>query len=117
MLFQKCEKENIPLTVTTYNYIIKIFAEIDSKNNEEKVENVYKLLKSMANRGIKPNVRTLNAALRAISKLPSPVAENFMKHLCKEFKQLNIKFSLATYRYIISILVEKGNYDSLILFV
>nr|XP_034179190.1 protein PTCD3 homolog, mitochondrial isoform X1 [Osmia lignaria] len=109
MLFEKCENENIPLTVTTYNYIMKIMIEIYNKKNEEKVANLYKLLKSMAKRGIKPNIWTLNAALKLISTSPSLAAENLMKHLCKEFKQLNIKFSLASYRHIIKILVEKGD--------
>lgn len=108
LLFETCKQENIPLTVTTYNYVITTCGDSSAKKYENVMDLINNVLKTMNEQRVKPNVRTLNAILRITTKFPVNVAESYMKYICQEFKKLNIKYSLATYHYIARILALQG---------
>lgn len=72
----------------------------------------------MDKEGIRPDVRTLNAALKVAASISSRNdAERLVKHLFVEFKRLNIKFSLASYYYAICVFSRRGNYTFFVSFV
>ena len=109
LLYEQCKKENIPLNVTTYNYIIGLIPDNYEENNLKRKDILYDILASMDKEGIRPNVRTLNAALKVAASISSRNdAENVVKHLFVEFKRLNIKFSLASYYHAIRVFSRRG---------
>ncbi|XP_078053736.1 small ribosomal subunit protein mS39 isoform X2 [Augochlora pura] len=108
-LFKDCQANDIPLSINTYNCIIDTLVEYISNNDLELENSLYSILEDINNKGIAPDVRTLNAALAVVSSISEIVtAENIAKHLLVEFKRLNITFSLATYNYAIKIFTRAG---------
>lgn len=71
---------------------------------------MFDILKSMNEKKIKPNIQTLNAILNVIIKLKIKNHTDVIKHLLLEFKNINIKFSLATYYYVMQGFTSNGNY-------
>ncbi len=58
----------------------------------------------MAHAGIKPDVRSLNAALQSISRIPiSRVAREKASSLMSDFKSIGVKPSLGTYASLLKI--------------
>ncbi|XP_012146908.2 small ribosomal subunit protein mS39 [Megachile rotundata] len=109
LLFEKLKKENIPISVASYNYIITAFVEGSSKKVLGNIEAIYDILKTMNTQRVKPNVRTLNAVLKVIARFQPDVAETHMKYILKEFNKLNIKYSLATYYHILNTVGAKDS--------
>ncbi|XP_076651023.1 small ribosomal subunit protein mS39 [Halictus rubicundus] len=111
LLYEDCQKNDIPLNVNTFNYLIELLVETYSPEaGSESTRAVYNILKHMNNNGVQPNVRTLNAALSVASSMADiTAAENLAKHLLIEFKRLNIKLSLASYYYAIIIFTRAGD--------
>ncbi|KOX79803.1 hypothetical protein WN51_11414 [Melipona quadrifasciata] len=107
-LYQKCEEENIPLNITTYNYILWLIPDIFSRKNELKIENLFNIINIINKRKIKPNVKTLNNALNVIKVTNANNKGEIAKRFLMEFKRLNIKFSLATYYYTMYIFAENN---------
>lgn len=72
-----CQTENIPLNVHAYNYIIGLIPHLDTQNNLKKKEMLNDIFASMNQKGIRPNVRTLNNALSVAESLTaSELAED-----------------------------------------
>ncbi|XP_031842745.1 small ribosomal subunit protein mS39 [Nomia melanderi] len=112
LLYQKCIEDNIPLNVTTHNYVIRIHSELFQIVDYDSLLNI---LRRMNDKGITPNVRTLNAALYALSKLPDlEQAKTLAIHLLIEFKRLKVKLSLASYMHTIAIFTRerRSGYDA-----
>nr|XP_033324844.1 protein PTCD3 homolog, mitochondrial [Megalopta genalis]XP_033324845.1 protein PTCD3 homolog, mitochondrial [Megalopta genalis] len=110
LLFQHCQINDIPLNINTYNYIITVLPMLYRDDNLELESSLYNILRDMNDKKIAPNVRTLNAALSVASSISDIItAESLAKHLLIEFKRINIKFSLATYDYAISIFTRAGD--------
>ncbi|KAK1125637.1 hypothetical protein K0M31_005198 [Melipona bicolor] len=107
-LYQKCEEKNIPLNITTYNYILWLIPDIFIRKNELKIENLFNIINIINKRRVKPNVKTLNNALNVIKVTDANNKREIAKRFLMEFKRLNIKFSLATYYYIMYIFTEKN---------
>jgi hypothetical protein len=62
------------------------------------------ILTSMAHAGIKPDVRSLNAALQSISRMPiTRVAREKASRLMSDFKSIGVKPSLGTYTSLLKI--------------
>lgn len=101
-------EENIPLSVTSYNSIIKALVNYNTNKVEINIDFIYQILNMMNKNRVKPNVRTFNEILRRIAALPSNIAYVHMKHLYNVFKKLDIKFSLGSYHYILNIIAQKG---------
>lgn len=74
------------------------------------MEHVLKILESMNEDEIKPNIQTLNALLKMIIELKIDNFKDVIKYLIIEFKNMNIKFSLGTYYYIMLGFTIYGNY-------
>ena len=109
LLYEQCKKENISLNVSTYNYVIGLIPDHYERNNLKRKDILYDILASMDKEGIRPNVRTLNAALKVAASISSRNdAENLVKHLFVEFKRLNVKFSLASYYHAIRVFSRRG---------
>lgn len=108
-LYHECKEKDIPLNVTTYNYILALLPEIYGKKSTAKIDFMYDLLRSMNVKGVKPNVRTLNSALKAVMLFDS---KDIIKQLITEFKRMDIKFSLATYYYILFVYTQKDDVNS-----
>ncbi|XP_076295611.1 small ribosomal subunit protein mS39 [Lasioglossum baleicum] len=111
LLYEECKKNDIPLNVDTYNYLIELLIETyPPESCSESAKSLYEILKHMNTNGVRPNVRTLNAALSVASTFSNTTtAEHLAKHLLIEFKRLNIKLSLASYNYAITIFTRAGD--------
>ncbi|XP_076241741.1 small ribosomal subunit protein mS39 [Calliopsis andreniformis] len=108
LLYEKCQKEDIPLNINTYNYIIELIP-YAKKNDLEIKKLLFTTFELIDKKGLCPNVKTLNAALSVIASLSdNDLAENLAMHLIVEFKRMNIKLSLGSYYYIASIVSRKG---------
>lgn len=77
---------------------------------------MFDILKSMNQKKIKPNIQTLNAVLNVITKSKIENLTDVIKHLLVEFKNMNIKFSLATYYYIMKGFTNHSNYILFIIY-
>lgn len=77
---------------------------------------MYDILTSMNQKKIKPNIQTLNSILKIITALNIENFRDIIKYLLLEFKNMNIKFSLATYYYIIRGFINYGNYILFIIY-
>ncbi|XP_031367472.1 protein PTCD3 homolog, mitochondrial [Apis dorsata] len=108
LLYQKCKEKDIPLNLTTWNYVIILFEKIFNDKKKIKIDYLYDILTSMNQKKIKPNIQTLNSILKIITALNIENFRDIIKYLLLEFKNMNIKFSLATYYYIIRGFI---NYD------
>ncbi|XP_017796576.1 PREDICTED: protein PTCD3 homolog, mitochondrial [Habropoda laboriosa] len=100
-IFNKCSEADVPLNVTSYNSALLAIPAIMGKKNASKIQHVYDILRVMNKKGVKPNVKTLNAALRVFVQPPLENCSKYVKKILVEYKRLNIQFSLATYYYII----------------
>ncbi|XP_033174927.1 protein PTCD3 homolog, mitochondrial isoform X3 [Bombus impatiens] len=99
ILYDECKEKDIPLNITTYNYLLTLIPENFGYKHELKMKHLLDILNTINKKRIKPNVRTLNAALRMMKKNDEDIAFR----LIMDFKRMNIKFSLASYYYIIII--------------
>ncbi|XP_043247913.1 protein PTCD3 homolog, mitochondrial isoform X2 [Colletes gigas] len=109
-LYNKCLKEDIPLSITSFNYILASITQriAGSAINHKTV--IYSIFAAMTARGVYPNVITLNNTLKSVcSMVSASLARSVLNHLLKEFRRLNIKFSLGTYCYILQIICRGGD--------
>ncbi|KAJ8681671.1 hypothetical protein QAD02_017463 [Eretmocerus hayati] len=107
-LYQECQDKNIPLDVTTYNSLIEITHILKDKSDEQKLM-IQKFFATMAQKNVKPNVNTLNAALKCVSHLGNPSDhQDFALNVLGEFKFLGIEPSLATYYYLLKIYYDRN---------
>lgn len=111
------QKKNIPFNLTTWNNIIILFSKVFNKRKVKiEMEHVLKILESMNEDEIKPNIQTLNALLKMIIELKIDNFKDVIKYLIIEFKNMNIKFSLGTYYYIMLGFTIYGNYILFIIY-
>lgn len=116
-LYEECKKKNIPFNLTTWNNIIILFSKVFNKRKVKiEMEHVLKILESMNEDEIKPNIQTLNALLKMIIELKIDNFKDVIKYLIIEFKNMNIKFSLGTYYYIMLgfTIYDHNSYDNFI---
>ncbi|XP_071865828.1 small ribosomal subunit protein mS39 [Bombus fervidus] len=108
LLYHECKEKDIPLNITTYNYLLMRIPELFGHKSELQIEHLFDVLNAINKKRIKPNVRTLNAALRVIRFSQLKNGEDIAKRLLMDFKRMNIKFSLASYYYIMLIFMEEN---------
>lgn len=102
----------IPISVTTYNQLIQIVP-ILKDNNEERKVTLLSFLQDMAKSGVKPNVGTLNAALKCVSTFSiQGTAKELALSLIAEFKTIDIEPCLASYYYILLIFCRPSKYHT-----
>ena len=97
-MYCKCLDEKIPLCLTTYNHIISLVHLLKDGDDERNVL-LINVLKDIAKAGLKPNVKTLTAALKCVSYMSSN--KNLALSLLAEFKTLNIVPNLGSYYYLL----------------
>lgn len=115
-MYQECKEKDIPLNITTYNYLLMLIPENFGYKRELKMKHFFEILDTINAKRIKPNVRTLNAALKVIRISQLKCDENIAYRLLMDFKRMNITFSLASYYHIMLIFTEKSNYSLLMVF-
>ncbi|XP_068978689.1 small ribosomal subunit protein mS39 isoform X2 [Bombus flavifrons] len=108
VLYQECEEKDIPLNITTYNYLLRLIPENFNHNCELAMKYLFDILNTINKKRVKPNVRTLNAALSVVIKTQKKNNVDITHRLLMDFKRMNIKFSLATYYYIIVIFTQNN---------
>lgn len=98
-LYERCKEADIPLNVTTYNYVFKSISLMHFQDDKQRITLTLDILKSMNEKGVKPNVRTLNAALKFVSGVEGPTTFANVQMLIAEFKRIGVECSLASYYY------------------
>lgn len=101
LLYSKCIKEQIALNVYAYNGLIRTIPFLHGlTQNAGNI--VLEKLSEMSTNGIRPNINTLNAALKTVYTFKSyEHAMGFIQSLLKEFKIIGIKPSLASFSHIL----------------
>ncbi|XP_043266912.1 protein PTCD3 homolog, mitochondrial [Venturia canescens] len=98
-LFEECEKNNIPLSITAYNHLIQLVTFVKDGLVERK-QMLVEFFRKIANAGLSPNIETFNSALRVITAMQNPgPTKDLARTLFVEFKNIGIKPSLASYYF------------------
>lgn len=108
LLYYECKEKDIPLNITTFNYLLMRIPELFGYKSELQMKHLFDILNTINKKRIKPNVRTLNTALKVIKSSQPTNDEDIVKRLLMDFKRMNIKFSLASYYYIMLIFTEEN---------
>lgn len=114
--YKQANDLNLSLNVEAYNALISSSYNLH-QTNEERWKTIVDILKNMNNNQIRPNVGTLNAVLKQISKyrfwnLNFDVAKKTFNEFAFKF---NIKPTLATYHHLLTIFYRnKSSRSSLI---
>lgn len=108
-LFQEALDKNLDLDVATYNSIIQVVNFL-KESGEMRWELGQEIMRTMASRGVRPNLDTLNASLFLITTIGGyRQSRTFALQILAEFKELSIKPSLASWFHILSIFCrERG---------
>ncbi|XP_048268623.1 protein PTCD3 homolog, mitochondrial isoform X3 [Bombus terrestris] len=109
ILYHECKEKNILLNITTCNYLLALIPETFGYKHELKMERFFDILDTINKKRIKPNIKTLNAALHVIVVAQLKNDEDIAQRLFMDFKRMNIEFSPATYYYMILIFTQKHN--------
>ncbi|XP_058798172.1 small ribosomal subunit protein mS39 [Phymastichus coffea] len=113
--YDKCLVDNIPLSVTSFNYIMQLVPLLKDSTDTRKIL-IQSILNTMMKRNVMPNLQTLNAALYSISVIQSQeAAKQLAKELLAEFKLIGIKPSLGSYYYLLQIFYRPSGPGSSIL--
>ncbi|XP_014280761.1 small ribosomal subunit protein mS39 [Halyomorpha halys] len=102
-IYSEAQSKNITLNVEAYNALISR-AKFANESHPKIWELIMTLLNEMADRKIKPNVKTLNSILESLSKMTTNrnAIPNAL-HTLAEFKSLNIEPCLTSYYYLLEI--------------
>lgn len=108
-LFQEALDKGIELDTDTFNHVISV-TNLLRESADLRWELVLELLRLMKERNVAPNLRTLNAVLKATSLLGyTKLAKQCMMKTLAEFKKLDIEPSLASWYYVlITFCKERG---------
>lgn len=115
LLFETALKDQVPLSVDTYNAVISItnfLAERDMR-----WEKLVSVLKTMSDHQVTPNLGTLNAALGTVSTISSnKQVRHWALSILAEFRRFpHIQPSLATWYYLLKIFCRDNGPTSHIL--
>lgn len=89
------------MAISSYNAIIHLVSLLKDNNEDRKIL-IQAILQNMAKIGVKPNIGTLNAALKSTSLLQTQgMAKDLTLSLLAEFKSIGIKPCLASYYYVL----------------
>ncbi|CAG9802388.1 unnamed protein product [Chironomus riparius] len=99
-IFQDCLANNIKLDVDCFNSILNVVRFI-KESADLRWSVMLDLLKTMKEKGVSPNLGTLNACLNSISEMGSKNAKDYAIQIMTEFKNIGIEPSLASYYHIL----------------
>lgn len=102
-LYQECQEKDIPLDTGTHNALIRV-ASFLRDAADLRWQLVQEVLSGMAERGVHPDLGTLNATLEALAQVSGwRQARELSLKVLMEFHQLGINPSLASYYYLLTI--------------
>ncbi|XP_018570454.1 protein PTCD3 homolog, mitochondrial [Anoplophora glabripennis] len=115
-LFEEAQEKGIVLSTNTYNCLIRVVNFL-KESYDLRWNLVVELLSGMNNAGLRPNLGTLNAVLQALSTMGGGkiAKDNALKTL-REFKDLGIEPSLASYYYVLITFCKERGPKSTILY-
>ncbi|XP_001605541.1 protein PTCD3 homolog, mitochondrial [Nasonia vitripennis] len=100
-LYNECLDTNIPLAIHSYNSMLHLVPLLKDNNEDRKIM-IQTILQNMVKNGIKPNIGTLNAALKSASLLQTQgIAKDLTQSLLAEFKSIGVEPCLASYYYVL----------------
>lgn len=108
-LFQEALDKGIELDTDTFNYVIGV-CNFLKESPDLRWELIVELLRLMKDRGLAPNLGTLNATLKSISTMGyAKLAKECVAKTIGEFKKIGIEPCLASWYYIlITFCKERG---------
>lgn len=109
-LYQETREKNLILNTGTYNSLIQV-SNFLKEGFDLRWKLITDLLNTMCTEGIKPNLRTLNSILEALSTMTGyKFTKKYVLQTLAEFKNLGIEPSLASYYFVLIIFCrERGN--------
>lgn len=114
-MYEECLQKNIPLSTTTYNYILQVVPTLKDSNEERKLL-LTTVLRNMAKNKVMPNIGTLNSALKSLATFTNQlIAKEFSLSLIADFKSINVQPSLASYYYLLLIFCRQSKYMATLL--
>lgn len=100
-LFQEAQEKGLILNIEAYNQLIRV-SNFLKEGYELRWALINEILTSIDKAKIKPNLRTLNAVLEALSMLgASRNTRNFVLQTLTEFKNLGIEPVLSSWYYVL----------------
>jgi pentatricopeptide repeat domain-containing protein 3 len=99
-IFQDCLANNIKLDVDCFNSILNVVRFV-KESADLRWALMLDLLKTMKEKGISPNLGTLNSCLNSISEMGTKNAKDYAIQIMTEFKNIGIEPSLASYYHIL----------------
>lgn len=99
-IFQDCLANNVKLDVESFNSILNVVRFI-KESADMRWTLMLDLLKTMKEKGINPNLGTLNACLNSISEMGTKNAKDYSIQIMTEFKNIGIEPSLGSYYHIL----------------
>lgn len=102
-LYQEAIDKDIPLDTETFNCMIRVSPFL-REGSELRWQLVKDLLKTMAEKGVSPNLGTLNCTLEALVQVAGwRQTRDLSLQVLSEFSSIGIQPSLATYYYLLLI--------------
>ncbi|XP_068205724.1 small ribosomal subunit protein mS39 [Palaemon carinicauda] len=102
-LYQEAQDKGIPLDTDTYNHVLRI-APFLRESSDLRWQLTKDIMKTMAEKGVTPNLGTLNSTLEALVQSAGwRHTRDISLQVYSEFCSLGIKPSLATYYYLLLI--------------
>lgn len=106
--YNKCLADNIPLSVTSFNYIIQLVPLLKDSTDTRKIL-IQSILSSMMKKEVPANLQTLNSALYSTTFFQHQrTAKDFAKELLADFQQIGIEPSLGSYYYLLQIFCRQS---------
>lgn len=114
-LYQETREKNLPISTDTYNSLIQV-ASFLKEGYDLRWKLVQDLLTSMANEGLEPNLRTLNALLETLSTMSGyKFTKQYVLQALAEFKKLGIEPSLGSWYFVLITFCRERGMKSYIL--
>jgi pentatricopeptide repeat domain-containing protein 3 len=92
--------KNIPISITSYNYLIQAMPMIKVDNEQRKFQ-IQNYLQDMIKNGVHFNTETLNSVLSVLENCKENI--DYTTSIFTKFKSLGIEPSLGTYFYLLTI--------------
>lgn len=107
-LFEEATLKGFKLNTDTYNSIIKCTPTL-RENNQKRLDFLIKILNQLNENGLKPNTGTFNASIEVLSLCKTDrLCRSYIFKFLREFKELGIEPSLATYYSILTAFYREG---------
>lgn len=93
----------------TYDHIIKAIVVAKHMDND-RIALLQSIYKQMAEKNLRPDVKTLNATLQLLPSFKVAQRKNIVSTILNEFKNVNVKPSLGSYYHILKVFYKKSKF-------